>query len=73
MWKTVTDDEKPVLVDRLISREAWDAGSSLHVAEVHVVDVDGTVYRYFRALSDLTGVSVKDEIERWDGVPFSCP
>lgn len=62
-WRKVPIERVFALVARLKHRPEIPAGSSLHVTEIHVVDKDETVYRFFRANSDLSGITADDEIE----------
>jgi hypothetical protein len=62
-WRPVPIDRVFALVSRLKTRPEIPAGSSLHVVEVHVVDHDDTVYRFFRGIADQRGIAADDEIE----------
>lgn len=65
VWQPIPNDQaKWALVTRLKLKPEIDGGSSLHVAEVHVKDDDGTTYRFFRAISDTTPIAIDDDIDR---------
>lgn len=65
VWELIPNDKtKWALVARLKGKPEIDAGSSQHVSEVHLVDDDGTTYRIFRAISDMSPIAIDDEIER---------
>ena len=65
VWELIPNDKaKWALVARLKGKPEIDGGSSLHVAEVHLVDDDGTTYRIFRAISDTSPIAIDDEIEK---------
>lgn len=66
IWQEIPNDKaKWALVSRLKRKQEINAGSSLHVAEVHVEDDDGTLYRFHRAIDDYTPIAVDDRIEKW--------
>ena len=66
MWHELPNDKKKwALVSRLKRNQEIDAGSSLHVSEVHVRDDDGTLYRFHRAIDDYTPIAVDDRIEKF--------
>ncbi len=63
-WKPVPQTKVWRLVARLKHQPTIDGGGSLHVAEVHVRDTDGTLYRFFRGMSDTSGIAADDELEQ---------
>lgn len=63
-WRMVPKDRVWALVARLKTLPETEASSSLHAAEMHIRDHDGTLYRYFRAMSDTSRIAADDEIEQ---------
>lgn len=72
-WRMVPKDRVWALVARLKGRPEEDAGSSLHATEIHVRDENGAVFRFFRAISDHSGIAADDEIEEAYQVEVADP